>query len=204
MPDRVKSDLELAQQACVMIGANRIESFNEADSTEALVLSVVYEDVIRDCLTATRWNFATSKQVLTSRNADAPLTGYSAAYTYLGDDDDTILQVNTVEVNGSVVDYDIVENEIHLDANATDEVVLNYTKRVEVQYWPPFFTMYALLRLCTLLSSAIVRNASMSDEFAKLAQAQLTHARSKDSQQVTSRRIQTPRIRSARLVGGVR
>lgn len=204
MPSRARSDIELAQQACVMIGANRIESFNESESTEALVLSVIYEDVIRDCLTATRWNFAASKMVLASRNADAPLTGYSAAYTYIGDDTDDILQVNTVEVNGSVADYDIVENEIHVDAGANDEVVLNYTKRVEVQYWPPFFTLYALMRLCTVLATAIVRNASMAEEFDNLTQRQLTHARSKDSQQVTTRRFRMTRILSARMAGGAR
>lgn len=204
LPSRARTDLEVAQRACTMIGANRIDAFSETESTEALVLSMVYEDVVRDCLVATRWNFATKKKVLASRNEDEPLTGYSAAYTYLGDDEDTILQVNTVEVNGTVVDYDINENEIHLDCNATDEVVLTYTKRVSVQYWPPFFVLYVILRLSAVLSASIVRNEGMATAFDQQAQRQLTRARSQDSQQVTSRGIRLNRFMSARLVGGNR
>lgn len=204
MPSRAMSDIELAQQACVLVGANRIGSFNEAESTEALVLSVAYEDVIRDCLTATRWNFATARKVLTSRNAEAPLTGYDAAYTYLGDDTNEILQVNTVEVNGTVVDYDISENEIHLDCGEDDEVVMTYTKRIEVRYWPPFFTMYALMALCRVLCAGVVRNAGMVDSFTKMASDHLARARTLDSQQVTTRGIRLNRLRSNRMTGSVR
>jgi hypothetical protein len=201
MPGHATSDLEIAQRACVLVGTNRIEDFSETSSTEALVMSLLYEDVVRDCLTATRWNFATKKKVLTSRNADAPLTGFDAAYTYLGGDDG-ILQVNTVEVNGSVVDYDINENEIHLDCNATDEVVLTYTKRVEATYWPPFFTLYVILRLCAVIATSIVRNEGMAAGFERQAAMQLARARSQDSQQVTSRGIRLTRIMARRRVGG--
>lgn len=204
MPDRARSALEVAQRACILAGMNRIESFDEFESTEAVVLSSIYEDVVRDCLSVTRWNFTTQRKVLTSRNSEAPLTGYSAAYTYLGDDTDDVLMVHTVEINGTVVDYDISENEIHVDANATDEVVMTYSRRVDEAYWPPFFIPYVTYRVATVLAASIVRNAGMAEAFEKMAAIQLQRARNADGQQVTSRGIKLNRLVANRSVGGRR
>lgn len=204
MPDRARSALEVAQRACILAGMNRIESFDEFSSTEAVVLSSLYEDIVRDCLSVTRWNFATQRKILTSRNEDAPLTGYDAAYTYLGDDTDDVLMVHTVEINGTVANYDISENEIHLDANATDEVVMTYTRRVDEAYWPPFFILYVTLRVAAVLAASIVRNAGMSEAFDRQAAVQLQRARNADGQQVTSRGIKLNRLVSNRSVGGRR
>jgi hypothetical protein len=115
-----------------------------------------------------------------------------------------VLIVSTVEVNGTVVDYDISENEIHLDCNENDEVVMTYVRRVDEQFWPPFFAMYVVLRIASILSASIVRNEGMSGSFAKQAAEQLIRARSADSQQVTTRRFHRGRLLGNRLAGGFR
>lgn len=204
MPDRAKSALEIAQRACILAGMNRIESFDEFSSTEAVVLSSIYEDIARDCLSVMRWNFVTQRKVLTSRNSTAPLTGYGAAYTYLGEEPDDVLMVHTIEINGSVVAYDISENEIHVDANATDEVVMTYSRRVDELFWPAFFVPYVTYRVASVLAASIVRNAGMAEAFEKMAAIQLSRARNADGQQVTSRGLKLNRLVSTRSVGGRR
>jgi hypothetical protein len=204
MPVHATSDLEIAQRACILAGMNRIDAFEQADSTEATVLNSIYEDVVRDALTSTRWNFATARKELASRREDAPLTEFKAAYSYLGDDADDVLQINTVWVNGSVVDYDVNEHDIYLDCNAADTVTMGFTKRVPEQFWPPFFTMYVTLRLAAVLAASIVRNAGMAEAFQEQAAVQLRDSRARDSQQVTARKIRLNRFQANRFAGGAR
>ena len=192
MPDYARSDLEVAQKACVLAGMNPPQSFEELNATEAKVLNVVYEDVVRDALTSTPWNFASQQLALTGRLAAAPLVKWSAAYQL--PQDGTILTINTIYVDGSVADYDIEGTRIMLDCSDISLVTLDYLKRVEVSGWPPFFTMYVIQRLAAILSSSIARSDGMAKSFSALAEAQLARARSRDSQQVTARGVKLNRF----------
>jgi hypothetical protein len=199
MPDYARSDLEIAQKACVLAGMKPPQDFAETGATESVVLNALYEDVVRDALSSTPWNFATQQLTLASRLTDAPLTKWQAAYTL--PQDGTILAVNTCLVNGSVVNYDVEGDTIVLDCNANDTVTINYLKRVEVAFWPPYFTIYVIHRLAALLGGSIARSADVARAFTGLAEAQLARARSRDSQGVTARGMPLGRFMSARRGG---
>ena len=55
--------VDICARALVMIGASPISSFSDG-STEALVASNVYEDIVESSLTRHRWKFATNQKQL--------------------------------------------------------------------------------------------------------------------------------------------
>jgi hypothetical protein len=78
MPSAANSDIDIAARALVLIGAQPITSFSSS-STEALVASNVYEDVVRTALCASRWRFATNQAVLNALTA-APTGRFDTAH----------------------------------------------------------------------------------------------------------------------------
>ena len=57
------SKVDICARALVMIGAQPISSFTDG-STEALVASNVYEDILQASLTRHRWKFATNQKTI--------------------------------------------------------------------------------------------------------------------------------------------
>lgn len=200
MPERAISDIQVAQKACILVGLPPIQSFEDQNAAEATVLNTIYEDIVRDCLTATRWNFAASKKDLGPPLEDSPLAEYSHAYHYLGVADD-VLQINTVWINGDVATYDINEDMVLVDAGSNSTVTLGFTKRVQERFWPPFFMTYVIFRLAGVLAASITRQATMAETYDGMAERQLAQARSRDAQQVTSRGIRLNRLIAARRGG---
>ena len=78
MPTTPSTDIEVAQKAMVLIGLEPLTSFTD-NTDEALVANTIYEDVVRDCLSQTNWNFATGQKVL-SRLTDEPVGRWTSAY----------------------------------------------------------------------------------------------------------------------------
>ena len=199
MPDYARSDVEIAQKACVLAGMNVINDFSQEDLTEAVVLRTVYEDIVRDALTDGLYNFATAERDLPSRLATAPSLKFTAGYTI--PQDGTILRVQTVMVNGTIANYDISEDTVCLDATETDTVTLSYIKRVAEQYWPPFFALLVIYKLTAILASSIARSATMAKAYTDLADRQSLMSRSRDSQQVTTQGLHLNRFKSLRRGG---
>ena len=73
------SALDIASRALVLIGAEPITSF-ESSSTEALVASNMYEDVVRSSLCVARWRFATEQAVL-NQLTDTPTGRFASTST---------------------------------------------------------------------------------------------------------------------------
>jgi hypothetical protein len=199
MPDYAKSDIQICQKACVLAGMNSIDDFEQQDLTEAVVLNTLYEDFVRDALSAIPWTFASFKKVLGAVQSTPPLCLYNAAYTLPSDG--TVLRVKTVYVNGSVASYAIEENAVLVDALSTDEVVIAFTTRVPESTWPPFFVLYMIFSLAAMLSGAIARKADMAKAFEEKAERQLMAAKSRDSQQQTTTGLNLNRFNTLRRGG---
>ena len=70
--------IDICARALIMIGAQPISSFSDG-STEALVASNIYDDVVEASLTRCRWRFATTQAEL-SLLANAPTGRFDYAY----------------------------------------------------------------------------------------------------------------------------
>ena len=146
------------------------------------------------------WNFATGQKVL-SRQADAPVARWSAAYVL--PTEPSVIQVQTVTIANAVQQYDIYERFIYLDANEDDEVVLNYIFRVDTQFWPPAFTLWVIYRLASILALAVTRKGDIARSYSQLAEVQFRRAKARDAQQVTTQQVALSRFHKIRLGSGI-
>ena len=122
------SPVDVSSRALILIGAEPITSFDDGNN-EALVASNMYEDVARASLVNTRWRFATNQAVL-NKLSDAPTGRHDSAYQIPSDS----LMVHAVTVNDYPILYQSYGNKIFCDADSSDELILDYTFRVDEEF----------------------------------------------------------------------
>ena len=199
MPTTPSTDIEVAQKAMVLIGLEPLTSFTD-NTDEALVANTIFEDVVSDCLGQHTWNFATGQKEL-ARLTDVPVDRWDAAYAL--PTSPPVIQVQTITIDDQPQPYDIYERYIYINAQAEDDVVLNYVFRPETQYWPPTFTMWVIFRLASVLALSVTRKADVAQSYTQLAEGQFRRAKARDSQQVTTQGLRLNRFSRARLGNGI-
>lgn len=200
MPAPSISDIEIAQRACTMAGCAKISSFSDSDSEVAIILNDTYEDMIEDCLSIHPWRFATFTVPLGPQLTVGPAVGFTAAYAL--PNDPRPLQVRTVYVNGSIAaHYRIMNEQVWLDATPNNTLEIEALWRMPESQWPPWFRMYAILRVASFLAGAVTRNGDIATFLSGEAEKQLVRSRTRDSQQQTTQKIRLVKTRSARLGG---
>jgi|TARA_R110002167_G_scaffold66114_5_gene187330 hypothetical protein len=199
MPNTAKTDIEVAQRAMVLVGMEPLSSFTES-TDEALVMNTTYEDLVEDCLAQNNWNFATG-QIVLSRLADTPIDRWDSAYAM--PTEPAVIQVQTVTVGKVVQTYDIYEKYIYINAQANEEVVLNYIYRVDTQYWTPAFTLWVIYRLASILALAVTRKADVAKSYREMADLQFRRAKARDAQQVTTNNVSLSRYHQIRNGSGL-
>lgn len=199
MPTTPSTDIEVAQKAMVLIGLEPLTAFTD-NTDEALVANTIFEDVVEDCLGQHSWNFATGQKVL-ARLTNVPVDRWDAAYALPTNPD--VVQVQTVTIDDVPQAYDIYERYVYINADATEEVVLNYVFRPETQYWPPTFTMWVIYRLASVFALSVTRKGDIAQSYTQLAEQQFRRAKARDSQQVTTQNLRLSRYHRARLGSGI-
>ena len=181
------SAIDICSRALILVGAEPITSFND-DTTEALIAGNMYEDIARTNLTSTRWRFATNQAVL-NRLSDAPTGRFDAAYQL-----PEYIFLHAITVRDLQIEYNVYGNKVFCDASVSDELIADYTYRVEEVYWPSYFSVCVEYAMATVFATALIRDQSlallMDQQYVRL----LAKARSIDSQQQTTRRITTSRF----------
>ena len=199
MPTTPSTDIEVAQKAMVLVGLEPLASFTD-QTDEALVANTIFEDVVEDCLAQHNWNFATGQKTL-SRLTAAPVDRWDAAYAL--PTSPAVVQVQTVTIDDQPQQYDIYERYIYINAEVSEDVVLNYIYRPETQYWPPAFTMWVIFRLASVFALSVTRKADVAKSYVDLAEAQFRRAKSRDSQQVTTQGLRPSRFHRVRMGNGI-
>jgi hypothetical protein len=200
MPKASTSDIEIAQRACVMAGCSKISSFDDTDSEVAITLTDIYEDIVEDCLTIHPWRFATFTRPLGPQLDPAPAVNFSHAYAL--PNDPRPLQVRTLYLGGSLVGhYRLYNEQLWLNGSDSQEPELEALWRMPESQWPPWFRLYAIVRIAGFLAGSITRNGEMANALMGEAERQLARSRTRDSQQQTTQKIRLVKTRSARLGG---
>ena len=188
MPSAANSDIDIAAHALVLIGAQPITSFSSS-STEALVASNVYEDVVRTALCASRWRFATNQAVLNALTA-APTGRFDTAHQLPSD----LLMLHAITINDLNLEYNVYGNKIYSNATANEVVVADYTYRAGEQDIPSYFTLAVEYALAAAFALAIARDEQLATMFEKKAAQLMQQAKTLDSQQQTTRKLVTSRF----------
>tara|TARA_R110002050_G_scaffold12749_4_gene41609 strand:- start:10387 stop:10986 length:600 start_codon:yes stop_codon:yes gene_type:complete len=185
------SKVDICARALVMIGAQPISSFTDG-STEALVASNVYEDILQASLTRHRWKFATNQKAL-SLLSTAPVGRYEFAYQLPADPG--VLQINTLTVNDYIIPYTRYKNMIYVNTyGAGHSLVLDYIYRVEEDYFPAHFRLALEYELASLFAGSVARDAGMINQFKQMSDRQFLISKNIDTAEVTTRKLDTSRF----------
>lgn len=188
MSDQANTAIKICSRASVLMGGSPISSFSDG-TVESDVCEAMYEDVARSALSNTRWRFATNQATLT-RIATAPTGRFDAAYQLPSG----MLMLNALTVNDLPIEYDIYGDKAYCNAVASDAVIADYIFRATEANWPPYFTISVEFSMSALLAVSIARDAQLSSMLDQKASVYMMQARRLDSQQQTTRKLNTSRF----------
>jgi hypothetical protein len=185
--------LDIASRALVLIGAEPITSF-ESSSTEALVASNMYEDVVRSSLCITRWRFATEQAVL-NQLTDTPTGRFDTAHQLPSN----LLMLHAVTINDNKINYTVYGDKVFSDSTTNDTLIADYTYRADEVDFPSYFSLAVQYSLASVFATAIARDDKLMEMMEVKAERLMAKARNLDGQQQTSRVLTTTRFRTNRL-----
>lgn len=180
--------IKICSRASILMGGSPISSFTEG-TAESDVVDAIYEDMARESLTSTRWRFATNQQVLNRLQAE-PTARFDSSYQMPSD----LLMLSAVTVQDNPIEFDTYGRQVFCDASISDEVVADYIFRASEAYWPPFFVLGVELQVAAMLAISVARDASLAQMLEQKAERQMMKARRLDSQQQTTRKLNTSRF----------
>lgn len=184
--------LDICSRALILIGAEPISSFDDG-TTEATVAVNMYEDVVQSALVNSRWRFATNQKVI-NRLTDAPTGRYDYAYQLPSD----MIMLHGATVNGNLIEYQVYGDKLYADTTETDVVIVDYSFRASEVNFPSYFTLAVEFSLAIIFATSIARDASLAGLMTERAESAMAKARSLDSQQQTTRKLETSRFLTAR------
>lgn len=180
--------IKVCSRASVLMGGSLISSFSDG-TIESDVCDAMYEDVARSCLTNTRWRFATNQETL-SQLALAPTGRFDSAYQLPSG----MLMLNALTVDDLPIEYDIYGDKAYCNAVAQDEVIADYIFRADESNWLPYFVIAVEFSMAAILAVSVARDAQLASLFEQKASIYMMQARRLDSQQQTTRKLNTSRF----------
>jgi len=186
------SALDMASRALVLIGAEPITSF-ELSTTEALVASNMYEDVVRSSLCVARWRFS-SEQATLNQLTDTPTGRFDIAHQLPSD----LLMLHAVTVNDTTISYTIYGDKVFSDSSTNDSLIADYTFRAPETAFPSYFALAVQYALASVFATAIARDDKLMEMMETKAERLMAKARNLDSQQQSTRSLSTTRFSSNR------
>lgn len=188
MPKVANSALDVASNALFLMGADSISSFTES-TPQAKVANALYEDIVQSSFASYRWRFATRQATLTRLDTE-PTARWDAAYHIPS----SVITVIGVTINDLPIKYDVYQNKIHCNASSSDTVVMDYVDRASESDWPSYFTTAVEFSLASTFAITLARDASLAQLMEGKAQVLFAKARNIDSQQQTTRKLNTSRF----------
>jgi hypothetical protein len=182
------SPIKICSRASILMGGSAISSFEDG-TVESDVCDAMYEDIARAALTNTRWRFATNQSVL-NRLVNPPTGRFDAAYQLPGD----MLMLNALTVNDMPIEYDLYGDKAFCNADPSDVVIADYIYRNEEAYWPPYFTVAVEFTMAAVLAVSVARDPQLASLMEQKASLFMMQARRLDSQQQTTRKLNTSRF----------
>jgi hypothetical protein len=179
------TQVEVANQAFALIGANTLSTFTGTGS-EQIAATNLYQPIVDAALTSHRWRFATGKQTL-ARLSSVPVNQWDAAYQM--PTQPQIILLNAVMVEDLPITFDRYEDQIYCDATESDIVVADYVYSVSEQEWPPYFTKAIVYELASVFAASITQDSFLAAHFAEQSTVEYRKARFADASSQTARNL---------------
>lgn len=180
------TDLSVINAAATRTGNNPISQLTAGQGIVGDIALQNYENMVKAALAEYPWKRATKiaqiERLDAAEQGDPP-EPWTAAYQLPND----LLEIRTVKVAGSGIDYAVHGDKILCDAPEGVEVILHYIWRPDEAQWPPWFREGMIRRCEAMFLRAIgerYREAEARDE---AAEKQFARAKSRDAQAETPR-----------------
>lgn len=188
------TDIEVANNALVSIGAGSIASFSDG-STESDIASTIYETYVKAELASGRYTFA-KEQTSMNRLTAAPTEGWDYAYQLPSN----LLTLTRVTFGDEDIKYERVGDKVFTNTkDENDTVVAHYTFRVLEPNWPAHFEQAVVDGLMLRFAVALGLEKWILQSIATIADTARKDARREDSQNETAKRLRLTRFKNRRL-----
>ena len=101
-------------------------------------------------------------------------------------------------VNNNLIEYQVYGDKLYADTAETDTVIVDYSFRANEIDFPSYFTLAVEFSLAIIFATSIARDANLASLMTQRADLSMAKARTLDSQQQTTRKLETSRFLSAR------
>ena len=189
------SKVDLANEALLLLGANKITSFTDNDSNAVLV-NRFYESERDALLRSHRWSCAITTANLASL-ADTPIIDWEFKFT-LPTDPYCLRVLDVRTVTGDIkLDFEVQGRELLTEETAVD---ITYIKRLDdATQFDALLYQALVFRLAWKLSYPITRSNPVMQQMASMYDAVVRDARTIDSQEGTPEIIETDTLTDVRL-----
>ena len=102
--------------------------------------------------------------------------------------------IPTITVQDLPIKYDIYGDNAFCNAVTTDTVIADYIYRADEATWPSYFITGVELSVASMLAMSVAKDVSLANAFEAKAERQLAKARRLDSQQQTTKKLNTSRF----------
>lgn len=136
--------LDIVNQVCAALGEDPIEDLETDQRTHAIVIRAKYAATVESALTKTAWRFATTKAALSKLTA-APTNRWSAAFQLPND----LVKLLFTWPPGRY------ERQGQRILSNNNQLEIDYIRNIESNYWPAWFTRYAVARLVMVCCKGI-------------------------------------------------
>ena len=124
-----------------------------------------------------------------------PLARWGREYEIPG----ACLMIHAITVSDNPIKYDVYNEYVYCNAQSSDTVIMDYTFRPDEAKWPPYFTLAVEFLLAGVMAVSIARDSQLASMMEQKSQQQLYKARRFDSQQQTTRKLNTSEFLTQRL-----
>lgn len=189
-------DLSVINAAATRTGNEPITTLTDG-SPVAAIASTNYEDLVKAELANHPWKRASKTvelQRLDENEEGDPPEPWTAAYQLPSD----LVEIRTVKVAGTPIDYEVHGQTILCDAASTDTVVLHYVWRIEETFWPAWFRLGMIYRMEAVFLRGIGERHREAKERDTAADEQFSKARNRDSQSQPPRPVIASSLLAAR------
>lgn len=172
------SDIEIASNALVRIGAPPISSFTEGGAS-GIAAGNLYQPTVRALLTDHRWRFASAKRQLAQLTA-TPLNEWTYAYQLPSD----MIMMYRVYPG---TEYEIYEDKLYSHENTVE---VDYLFQPDESLFSPYFQLALEYKLASEFAMIVTSNRSLAETYEIKYQDAMKKARFADSQSRPADRVE--------------
>jgi len=189
------SQVDLANESLLLLGANTITSFNDDDSN-AVLINRFYASERDALLRSHRWNFAIGNANLASLEA-TPIVDWEFKFT-LPTDPYCLRILDVRTVTGDIyLDFAIQGRELYTEESTVD---ITYVQRVEdPTQFDALFYQALVFRLAWKMAYPVTRSSGTMTLMGQMYDSVVRDARTVDSQEGTPEIIATDTLTDVRL-----